>query len=443
MAAFDVDVEVVGGGPAGAAAAIRLVALGFRTRVYDVPKASRQHVAESLPSSIRVVLRTLGIELPEDVLVERPPEHRVYWGELRGETGHAAPDGEGSLLVWRGAFDGWLQRSAIAAGVDWVEGRKPSERTGTFLVDASGRAGFWGRELREPERDFHTLALTGHFRGSGSNGVEPTLIESFERGFVWSAPLRNGLRDVTLFLDAGEKLSDYETFLAAAPEAKKLVEQATPVGPVRAADATPYRSRAYASAEHLLVGDAASFLDPLSAHGVHKAMDGALVAAAVIRTLLERPSSRADALRFYDERESRIAAVTAEKMGRLYAREIRFAERPFWRKRARVEPGGPLLPVPGPPLERAMRLGPGRGVRVENGPVLEDDYIESREVLVAPGKERPVRYLGDVCLPDLYKEVVEAGLDAVLEGSPRSQRRGRVLEAVDWLYRSGYLVRIP
>jgi hypothetical protein len=77
-------------------------------------------------------------------------------------------------------------------------------------------------------------------------------------------------------------------------------------------------------------------------------------------------------------------------------------------------------------------------VEVAEAPVVEGDFIERREVLVAPSQERPVRFLGSVCLPDLYKDVVSTG-DA-LEAARRSPAGfERALAAVDWLYREGYL----
>ncbi len=75
---------------------------------------------------------------------------------------------------------------------------------------------------------------------------------------------------------------------------------------------------------------------------------------------------------------------------------------------------------------------------VAHAPVVEGDFIERREVLIAPGQERPVRFLGPVCLPDLYKDVVATG--SALEAARRSPAGiERALLAVDWLYREGYL----
>jgi hypothetical protein len=49
-----------------------------------------------------------------------------------------------------------------------------------------------------------------------------------------------------------------------------------------------------------------------------------------------------------------------------------------------------------------------------------------------------VRFLGPVCLPDLYKDVVSSA--SALEAAQRSPvGLERALAAVDWLYREGYL----
>lgn len=97
---------IAGAGPAGASAAIRLSRLGHRVLLLDRGEKKRQHVGESLPSSIRVVLSALGIELPSELVVRRPPAHLVYWGEMQGGRSWSdVPERESSLLVWRGPFD--------------------------------------------------------------------------------------------------------------------------------------------------------------------------------------------------------------------------------------------------------------------------------------------------------------------------------------------------
>ena len=452
---MDTEVLIAGAGPAGASAALRLSQLGHDVLLVDRGEARRQHVGESLPSSIRAVLSTLGLELPSELVVRRPPTHLVYWGEMQGGRSWAeVPEQESSLLVWRGPLDRFLRERAVSAGarlaldsVSQVSRSKGEVEVRTlagavhrsrFFIDATGRAGVLARSFRRKERGFRTLALTGHFR-TGEHDP-PTVIEAFEEGWVWTAPLANGLRDVTVMLDAPEKGSNRDALFTAAlgraRNVSNLVSGAGLEGALRGIDATPYDSRRFCDESFLLAGDAASFLDPLSAHGVHKAMDGAILAAVAAHTILERSERAADAAQFYNRREEEIYRITSDRLRGLYRQETRFAARPFWRKRSA-----------GAALEEARtstRVLPDRGAAlrgaalVSQAPVVEGDFIERREVLIASGRERPVRFLGPVCLPDLYKDVVATG--NALEAAQRSPAGvERALAAVEWLCREGYL----
>jgi len=454
---IDADVLIAGGGPAGASSALRLSQYGHEVLLLDKGEAKRQHVAESLPSSIRVVLTTLGIELPPELVVSRPPSHLVYWGMSQGgQTWADVSERQSSLLVWRGPFDRFLREKAGASGVrllsDAVSQVSRSKGTveirtvggtelrGRFFIDATGRSGILARSCRRKERRFRTLALTGHFRSGETS--PPTIVEAFEDGWIWTAPLANGLRDVTVMLEASEAGSDRNTLFASAlgraRNIASLVSGASPEGPLRGIDATPYDASRFCGADFLLAGDAASFLDPLSAHGVHKAMDGALLAAVAAHTILERPERARDAAEFYNHRESNIYRITTERLRALYRQETRFEARPFWRKRTEGPEVDAQPPAPRRPLVTNAALTGSRAVAVAEAPVVEGDFIERREVLVAPGQERPVRFLGPVCLPDLYKDVVSTG--SALEAAQRSPvGLERALAAVDWLYREGYL----
>jgi len=455
---IDADVLIAGGGPAGASSALRLAQYGHEVLLLDKgPKGDvkRQHVGESLPSSIRVVLTTLGLELPPELVATRPPSHLVYWGEMQGGRSWAdVSERESSLLVWRGRFDRFLREKAAAAGVRLVpdavsrvsrsEGAVDVRTVGgaelraRFFIDATGRSGVLARSYRRKQSRFRTLALTGHFRTEETS--PPTIVEAFEDGWIWTAPLANGLRDVTVMLEASEARSDrsilFASALGGARNVSSLVSGASLSGPLRGIDATPYDASRFCGADFLLVGDAASFLDPLSAHGVHKAMDGALVAAVSAHTILERPERASDAADFYNQRESNIYRITTERLRALYRQETRFSARPFWRKRSEGPVADAARPAPRAPLDKNQALR-GSGV-VAEAAVVEGDFIERREVLVAPGQERPVRFLGPVCLPELYKEVVSTG--SALEAARRSPvGLERALAAVDWLYREGYL----
>ncbi len=452
---MDADVLIAGAGPAGASAALRLSKLGHRVLLLGRGEEKRQHVGESLPSSIRVVLTALEIELPPAVVVRRPPVHLVYWGDMQGgRSWTEVPPRESSLLVWRGPFDRLLRERAIAAGArllaDGVSRVVRSKGTvevrtvagadlgGRFFIDATGRAGVLARSFRRKERRFRTFALTGHYRTGESD--PPTVIEAFENGWVWTAPLANGLRDITVMLDAPERGSErnalFASAIGSAHNVSRLLSGAPLEGPLRGIDATPYESSRFCGENFLLAGDAASFLDPLSAHGVHKAMDGGVLAAVAVHTILERPDRAADAAEFYNRRESEIYRVTTDRLRALYRQESRFRARPFWRRRSEGEAVEVAQPAPRPLPAGNTRLR-GAGAIAEAS-VVEGDFIERREVLIAPGQGRPVRFLGSVCLPDLYKDVVATGsaLEAALRSSAGVEP---ALLAVEWLCREGYL----
>jgi len=435
---------------------MRLQQFGLAVALFEKGEGRRQHVGESLPSSTRVVFESLELTLPDEVVEPRPPEHLVYWGSMSG--GSAREPQETSLLVWRGPFDAFLRAAASERGVRVVEAPvsrvRPIEEGHAldygdgetlacrFVVDASGRAGIVAKAYRQRVQALRTLALTGHFETKET--TPPTIVEAFADGWVWSAPLENGLRDVTVMVD-GDAVRDrdrdtaYQAAIDGAPHVQSILQSSPRSDSVRGIDATPYGASRYCGRDFLLVGDAASFLDPLSAHGVHKAMDGALVAAAVARTILERPRMAEDAARFYDERERDIFDITRARLARLYAQEARFADRPFWSKRAVSDEPPPEPKAPRAPLNPEMPLCAGDGVEVVEGPVIENDYIERRELLVAPGMERPVRYLGAVLLPDLLRVAVRAGTAAQAARAAGGAYEP-VYTAIDWLYQHDYLV---
>ena len=450
------DVAVIGGGPAGASCAMRLQQFGLAVALLEKGEGRRQHVGESVPSSIRVVLESLELTLPDEVVEPRPPEHFVYWGPMSG--GGARAHQETSLLVWRGPFDAFLRAAASERGVRVVEAPvsrvRPNEEGHAldygdgetlacrFVIDASGRAGIVAKAYRHRVESLRTLALTGHFETGETS--PPTIVETFADGWVWSAPLQNGLRDVTVMIDgdavrARDRDAAYQAAIDGAPHIRSIIESSPRVDPVRGIDATPYSASRFCGRDFLLVGDAASFLDPLSAHGVHKAMDGALVAAAVARTILERPAMAEEAAGFYDGRERDIFSITRARLARLYRQEARYADRPFWTKRAVSDEPPPEPKAPRAPLTPETPLCAGDGVEVVEGPVFESDYIERREVLVAPGMERPVRYLGAVLLPDLFRVAVTAGTAAQAARAAEGACEP-VYAAIDWLYQQEYLV---
>lgn len=460
------EVVVVGAGPAGALAARQLARFGVE--VVLVHRARRRQRAESLGASAPRLLGSYGLELPESVFSPRPADHFVFWGGREDRVAAQPEDrewfGEGQRLVWRGPLDEWALGKAKQAGAAVVEGSaapadgpaapgagvvRVRERSGRALriaaravVDGSGRSGALTRGRRVRPR-FRTTALTAHFAGSEARG---TCVVSFADGWIWSAPLPDGRRDVTALVDAEAAAGSAEECLRAAlaaageaaPAAGRFLS-GSQVTAVRAADATPQapeaeaRAGAEAGAVTLAVGDASSALDPLTGLGVMKAMDSGLTGAVVLRTALAHPERAALALGYHRDKERGLASETAERIAGFYAEERRFADRRFWRRRS-----GPPPPAPPPPPSPTTLLYPAEGARIETRGVLEGDWIVPAEVLARPGRPRPAHRVAGVLLAPLFRSA-EGGAAAAELARRCSGTGASGTQAVGWLVREGFL----
>src|SRR5687768_12379884 len=62
---LDLDVVIIGGGPAGSACAIQLARAGVRTAIIEASDFSRFRIGETIEASAGALLRGLGIELDQ------------------------------------------------------------------------------------------------------------------------------------------------------------------------------------------------------------------------------------------------------------------------------------------------------------------------------------------------------------------------------------------
>ncbi|HEY6362660.1 MAG TPA: tryptophan 7-halogenase [Vicinamibacterales bacterium] len=443
-----VDVLVIGGGPAGATAAGLLASWG-RSVALIHHESSKPSLAESLPASTRKLLRFLG-QLEEVDTAGFHPNHgnisRWAGREARAESADAG------YHVSRSVFDRLLRNHARAQGASIVEGqvqrvdvagdgahttaatlecttaRGVSRYRASFVLDCSGRAGIIARRgLRRADAGYRTLAIAAEWECPDwpSHEQTHTIVDSYENGWAWSVPLSATRRQCTVMVDAGlmtvRKASLDAIYCGELRKARSIDARLTGSRQINrpwACDASLYTCLRAADSAALLVGDAASFIEPLSSAGVKKALASAWRAAVVLNTALDKPQMLAVATDYHDRREREVYQECLRRSAEFFKTAANVHEDEFWSVRASVVPGtAGAAGREGSALHDArvraafdilrdassLELTPAPHLRFEPFAVIEDREVVLRDAIVLPGTSEPVRYVGGVNLPELIR----------------------------------------
>jgi flavin-dependent dehydrogenase len=335
------------------------------TRAADAARGA----AESLPPSTRKLLAGIGVlESVDAAGFYRTTGNTVWWGMREGHVEQFDASAEASgYQVYRPEFDRLLLAGAAEAGAEVIgdarvrsvlldgdacaqveyqrDGQTSTAISCRFALDASGRAGIIARRgFRRHEPGFLTQAFVGEWqRDAGWELPDDshTLVETYEDGWAWSVPRSATIRHVGVAVDGattrvrrGPTLnSTYRAEIGKTRQLNALMAGAT-LGRVWACDASLYSSHRYAGPQFLLIGDAASSIDPLSSFGVKKALASAWVGAIAVHTCLMHPDRQAMALGFFSSREQQVYAASLRRSC-AFAREA-YARHPhpFWAERA-------------------------------------------------------------------------------------------------------------
>jgi hypothetical protein len=222
-------------------------------------------------------------------------------------------------------------------------------------------------------------------------------------------------------LDGRGLATSYESELSKTLSVRALVDGATRVGSPFARDASPYTANRFAEPGTLLVGDAASFVDPLSSYGIKKALASAWLAAVVTHSCLANPELMDDALALYDARERAMYATLRRRLADL-VREARSAHPAgFWETRMHTDEAEDADPAAiGEPNVAALRndadvratlnelknresirLVQGSGVRRLSRAVVRGNRVVMEAHLVVPAFPDGVRYVRNIDLVTL------------------------------------------
>lgn len=439
---------MLGGGPAGSTAALLLGSWGHAVRLITRPPAEAR-LAVSLPPSCAKLFDAIGVsEAIERAGFIRSTGNTVWWGSPDSRVEMFAAGARG-WQVETNVLEAVMIEQAAAAGAS-IERRVMTEadaRAGGFILDCSGRSGVLARlnGLRQYDEGPRTIALVALWRRDDPWPVPDdthTLIESYETGWAWSVPtaiaglrapfdspfglaqgkpgsgLRKFTRHIAVMIDpqrselarGGPPRDVYLAEIAKTAVFSELTASASFADGPWGWDASTYRSDQYAGDGWLLVGDAGSFIDPLSSAGVKKALASGWLAAIVAHTCLVRPAMRRHALEFFSARETEIEAEHAQASRRFIGEAAPNHRHPFWSERADDAPDGDLdgierdlMPQVRAALEE-LRQAPALSVR--QNPELRVEprpAVRGREIVLEPRivtSDRPcgVRYIRNVDL---------------------------------------------
>jgi len=309
----DADVLVIGGGPAGSAAAVTLARAGARVRVIDRAVFPRHKLCgDTLNPGALSILDRLGIG--DDVRACALPITGMTVTGPGAEVSADYPDGLRGMSVTRRCLDQLLLNAAADAGAsvetgvgisepvidnDRVVGVRLATRGGDVLrapivIAADGRGSRLAGRV-----NLSSYASTPRRWAFGAYFANVTRMSArgemhIRRGaYIGVAPLPGGLTNVSVVLDnvlagrvqkdAPYGKTDQQTIVRRALSADAVLRgrfaAATQLSPVTVLGPLAVNARAAGCPGLLLAGDAAGFVDPMTGDGLRFALRGGELAA--------------------------------------------------------------------------------------------------------------------------------------------------------------------
>jgi flavin-dependent dehydrogenase len=462
------DVVILGAGPGGASAAIRLAQMGLDVGLVERRRFPRSHVGICISDETVALIDCLGLghEL-DNARFWRRNLTAVRWGD--SETRLVPQKG---YHVDRAVLDWLMVCRSRSAGVKvyqpaQVQEVKRLEDSGwgvtiasdelrqllkaRFIVDAAGRRpAIRGARIKDgpPLVSVHanwSLRAMAEFDG---------LIEAGEDAWLWYAQTARDRAVVSVFCDPrhlraskkGGMQARYSGLLRQfrALELEQLGRQCSDP---QACDATSHHAEDPTGDRYIRLGDSCFSVDPLSSQGVHLALQSGLQGAIVVNTILRKPENTEAAYRFFRMRIAERIGRHTRRTKQEYARVSAMCSHAFWHERAgdasEVETYRPHPPLESSPRAPSDQVAVSPYLTLDEAPVIDGIFVEVRHVVRHPDIDGAIAYVEGVDLARLLSalppKLAYCDIPKIWRGHIPSATGKRI---ASWLWSRRILVRV-
>lgn len=338
------DIVIIGGGPGGVATALTLAKAGVPSTILEKAVFPRDKVCgDAISGKVVATLNRLDPGImqrfqghPAQVgswgvsfvapnrKVLRVPFQRDYDAAADTPPGFISQRFAFDHFLWKEAqahplirtYENWSVSDLVWQDNHWhISADTGAVCTAQLLIIANGAQSSFSRSIGGLEKDHahYCAGIRTYWRGvqnlEADNFIELHFVKDFLPGYLWIFPLANGLANVGVGMR-----SDYigKRKVNLKQELLRILQE-DPTFTARFADADMVdgpkgfglplgsKKRRISGDHYLLIGDAASLIDPFTGEGIGNAIISGKVAAEVAMEALAKADTSAHQLAQYDQ----------------------------------------------------------------------------------------------------------------------------------------------